>query len=72
MARGAAAVGKTGAMGFFKRRLLRFVLLAIAAPLLGTLAVRASERMEAQRGGASPLSSALRRSGTALSRTRRR
>ena len=59
-------------MAFLKRRLLRFLLLAIAAPLLGTLALRTSERMEAQRGSASPLSLALRRAGTTLSRTRRK
>ncbi len=64
--------GMTTGMVFLRRRLLRFLLLAIAAPLLGALAVRTSERMEAQRGGASPLSSGLRRAGTMLSRTRRK
>jgi hypothetical protein len=58
-------------MGFLKRRLVRYLLLAVAAPLLGALAVEASERMEAQRG-ASPVSTALRKTGNALSRTRGR
>jgi len=53
---------------FLKRRLLRFVLLAIAAPLIGALAVRISDRMEAERG-ASTASSMLRRGGNLLRRS---
>ena len=55
-------------MGFVKRRLLRLVLLMVVLPVLGAVALRLSERMEAQRG-ATPLSSALRRAGLALRRT---
>jgi len=51
-----------------KRRLLRFVLLVVVPPLLGALAVWASEQMEARRGS-SAVSSALRHGGHALQRT---
>jgi len=54
-------------MVFLKRRLLRFVLFMVAAPLVGAFAIRLSERMEAERG-ASHASSALRRAGYALRR----
>jgi hypothetical protein len=52
---------------FLRRRLIRFVLLAVAAPLLGALALWASERMEAERGR-SHVSSGLRVAGHLLRR----
>ena len=55
-------------MGFVKRRLLRLVLLMIVLPVLGAVALRLSEEIEARRG-ATRLSSALRRTGFALRRT---
>jgi hypothetical protein len=54
-------------MVFLKRRLLRFLVLAVAAPFLGALALRMSERIEADRGR-SHLSSGLRMAGHLLRR----
>jgi hypothetical protein len=53
---------------FLRRRMVRFLLLAVAAPMIGALALRASDKLEDRRG---PTTTAkgLRMLGSFLKRT---